>query len=89
MTFALPYFFNIPPEAVPEGRWTMLITGATVAQGFVFNVFIGVLMGLQRYYLVSRMVFGFSLLRSGMIVLALKAGYGIIALSLIQFGRAC
>lgn len=85
MAAALPYAFNIPDDAVFEARVTLLLTGGSIAQSFVFNVFVGVLMGLRRFYLVSRMGILFTLLRSGLIVLALKAGYGIIALGLIQF----
>ena len=85
MAALLPHVFNIPADSVFEARVTLLLTGGSIAQSFVFNVFVGVLMGLRRYYLVSRMGIVFSLLRSGLIVLALKAGYGIIALGLIQF----
>ena len=85
MAALLPYIFTIPADSVFEARVALLLTGGSIAQSFVFNVFVGVLMGLRRYYLVSRMGIVFSLLRSGLIVLALKAGYGIIALGLIQF----
>lgn len=86
MAFALPYAFNIPPDSVWEARITLLLTGGSIAQGFVFNVFVGVLMGMRRYYVVSQMGVVFSFLRTGFIVLALKSGYGIIALGVSQFG---
>ena len=84
MALALPYFFNIPEAAIPAARVTMIVTGATVAQGFVFNVFIGVLMGLQRYYLVTRMSVVFAVIRSALVVAVLSAGYGVIAFALVQ-----
>ena len=84
MSLALPYLFNIPTESVTDARWTLLCTGASVAQGFVFNVFVGVLMGLQRWYLVSRMGVLFSLVRAALIVIALSAGHRIVALAAIQ-----
>jgi O-antigen/teichoic acid export membrane protein len=84
MAFALPFVFSIPPQSVPTARWTLLLTGAAIAQGFVFNVFTGVLMGLQRWYLVVRMGVVFSLIRAGLIVAALSNGLGIVALGAIQ-----
>ena len=84
MAALLPHIFNIPADSVFEARVALLLTGTSIAQSFVFNVFVGVLMGLRRYYLVSRMGIAFSLLRSALIVLALKAGYGIVALGVIQ-----
>ena len=35
-------------------RIAAFVTGTNVAQSFLTNVFLGVLMGLQRIYLVSR-----------------------------------
>ena len=86
MALALPYAFNIPPESVREARLTLLLTGGTIAQGFVFNVFVGVLMGLRQFYVVSRMGILFTAMRATLIVLALKTGNGIVALGLIQLG---
>ncbi len=84
MAVALPFVFSIPPESVPVARWTLLLTGAAISQGFVLNVFVGVLMGLQRYYLVVRMSTLFSFIRAGLIVAALSHGLGIVALGVIQ-----
>jgi len=85
LAFALPYVFNIPPEAVETARVTALLFGATVAQGFVFNVFVGVLMGLQKFYLMARLGIVFAVARAVLIVVLLSAGYGIIMLALVQF----
>lgn len=84
MAFALPYFFNIPQDAQNAARVTMFITGMNIAQGFLSNVFIGVLMGVQRFYLVARTGILFSFARALLIVSLLYAGFGIIALSLVQ-----
>jgi O-antigen/teichoic acid export membrane protein len=81
----LPYVFNIPPDAVSTARLTALLTGATVAQSFVFNVFVGVLMGLQQFYLVARTSVAFAVLRALVIVVLLLAGQGIVALAIVQF----
>ncbi|HWR96919.1 MAG TPA: oligosaccharide flippase family protein [Candidatus Methanoperedens sp.] len=84
LAYAMPYFFNIPPNSVGTARIALLLTGASIAQGFVANVFVGVLMGLQRFYLVSRLGIVFSLIRALLTVIALSAGHGIVALGVIH-----
>lgn len=85
LSLALPYVFNIPPDAVGTARVTAILTGSTIAQSFVFNVFVGVLMGLQKYYLVARLSILFSIVRAAMIVALLSLGQGVIALAALQF----
>ena len=82
---ALPYVFNIPADAVYAARIAAFVTGANVAQSFLANVFVGVLMGLQRFYLVSQASICYALLRFVGTYLLLTNGYGIIGLSLLLF----
>jgi O-antigen/teichoic acid export membrane protein len=81
---ALPYVFNIPGEAVNAARVTAFLTGATVAYSFLANVFVGVLMGLQRFYLVSRVGILFSIARAVAIYALLSSGFGIVSLAMVQ-----
>lgn len=81
----LPYLFNIPPEEVTTARVTALLVGGTVAQSFVFNVFVGVVMGLQKFFLISRLGIFFTVGRGVVMYLLLKAGFGLITLALVQF----
>lgn len=85
LALALPYAFTIPPAAVSTARLTIILVGATVAQYFVFNVFIGVLMGLQKFYVVARLGIVLAIVRGCLVYLLLGAGYGIVALSVVQF----
>lgn len=85
---ALPYVFTIPPDAVATARITTLFVGGTVAQYFVFNVFVGVLMGLQRVYIIARLGMLFTIVRGLIIYVMLTAGYGIVTLSVVQFSLA-
>ena len=85
LAFALPYVFNIPPDAVTTARVATFLAGATVAQGFVFNVFVGVLMGLQRFYLMAQVGIGVGIVRAAVIVALLTTGHGIISLAVVQF----
>ncbi len=84
ITAVLPYAFNIPAEAVPTARIAAFVTGATVAQSFLTNVFVGVLMGLQRIYLVSRVGIFFAIARAIATVILLRNGYGLVGLSVLN-----
>lgn len=86
LAFILPYAFNIPPDAVRVAQVTAVLAGATIAQSFVFNVFVGVLMGLQKFYLIARLGVLFGVARALFLYLLLTAGYGIIALAMLQLG---
>jgi len=84
LSVALPYLFNIPAETATAAQWTAFLVGTTVAQSFLSNVFVGVLMGLQRIYLVARTGILFAVVRAIAIFVLLRAGYGIVALSVLQ-----
>ena len=85
LAIALPYAFNIPAEASTTARLTALLVGATVAQAFVFNVFIGVVAGLQKFYLLSRLGMLFTIIRGVAAYALLTSGHGIVALAFLQF----
>ena len=85
MVAGLPYVFNIPADAVPAARIAAFLAGATIAQSFLSNVFIGVLGGLQRFYLVSQVNIYSTVLRLAGTYFVLGSGYGIVGLSVMQF----
>ncbi len=84
MVAVLPQVFNIPPEAIRTARIAAFVTGANVAQSFLTNVFVGMLMGLQRIYLVSQVSILFSLVRAAGTYLLLVNGFGLVGLSLLH-----
>ncbi len=63
-----------------------LLTGASLAAAFPFAVFQGVLVGYQRFGEVNAIGLAGLLLRSALIVLALRHGYGVVALGVITVG---
>ena len=85
LALALPHLFNIPEGEVTRARLTALLVGATVAQSFVFNVFVGVVMGLQKFYLIARLGILFTFARGAVIYVLLTAGFGIVTLASVQF----
>ena len=80
-------FFHIPQAFQSTARWLLLIVGASVALGFPFGVFGGMLEGLQKFYVLNwtNIVFS-SLLRLLLIVFYLNRGYGLLTVALITVG---
>ncbi len=84
LALAFPYVFNIDTQEVWAARIVVIISGVTVAQLLVFNVFSGILMGLQRYDIFNKIGIIFAFIRLGLILYFLGNGYSLIALALIQ-----
>jgi O-antigen/teichoic acid export membrane protein len=79
-------FFRIPPEFQSTARWLLLLVGTSVSLGFPLGVSGAVLEGLQRFDILSFTDIVSSLLRAGLIVLALLHGYGLLTLAVITVG---
>lgn len=77
------HLFRIPQEFLSTARVLFLLVGAAVSIGFPTGVFGGILEGLQRFYYVNLTNLVSTLLRAGLIVLALAHGYGLIAIAFI------
>lgn len=77
-------WFDVDPAHAETAGLVVLLVGLTIAQTFVFNVFTGILQGLHRFDIANLFGVVLTLVRAGLIVLALSFGYGIVALSLIQ-----
>lgn len=75
--------FHVPPGMAITARWLLLMVGTAVGLGFPLGVFGGFLEGLQRFYIVSWSNIVTTMLRAGLIVAALSAGYGLITVALI------
>ncbi len=87
MTLVLTVFvdriFKIPPAMQSQARWLMLMAGGSVALGFPFGVFGGILDGLQRFYVTNWTGILSTVLRAALIVYALSRGYGLLTIALI------
>ncbi|MCB2173737.1 polysaccharide biosynthesis C-terminal domain-containing protein [bacterium] len=82
--WAFPLLFQIPAELTAEVRIVVLLSGLTIALMFVFNVFSGILLGLQQFYLFNIFHVVLIFVRVGLIVYLLGSGYRIVALASIQ-----
>lgn len=78
--------FNITAAETASARLVVTIGGVTVAASLIGGVYGGVVVGLQRFDLNGMLEIGIALVRAVLIYFALKWGYGILALALIQLG---
>ncbi len=87
LTLAVSFgsIFNVTNDVLPTARIVVVVSGMTIAVSLAFNVYTGVLMGLQRYDIFNKIGIISSFIRLGLIVLFLSGGHGILALALIQF----
>lgn len=83
--WGVPRWFDIDPQYADEARFAVLFVGLTIAQAFAFNVFTGILQGLNRFDVANAVGLGITVIRTVLIIAALSAGYKIAALSMIQF----
>ena len=81
---AMPQLFRIPPELLSEARLVLFLGGLSVASAFVGGVFGGVVAGLHRFDIDAVIEIVMTALRAIALVVALGAGYGLVALSVIQ-----
>lgn len=81
--FAVPHF-KIPPAYIRAGQLVVVLAGLNVAISLVSGVFGGVIVGLQRFDLLSAIAIGGVAFRAVAIYLALTNGKGLVTLALIQ-----
>jgi O-antigen/teichoic acid export membrane protein len=74
--------FRVGPDFLHTARLLFLLVGSAVALGFPVGVFGGILEGLQRFHLLNFTSISATALRALLIVLALRHGYGLLAVAL-------
>lgn len=79
-----PLFFNIPPELADDARIALVLGGLTVASTLVGAVFAGVVTGLERFDISSGVEIAMTTVRTIAVVIALDAGFGLVALGVIH-----
>jgi O-antigen/teichoic acid export membrane protein len=81
--FIIPRF-HFQPDELKLARIVVLISGATLAGSMVNGAFGGVVVGLQRFDISATIDVVIALVRAMAVYVALKAGFGVAALALIQ-----
>jgi len=84
LAFMAPRFFNIPGELLADTRVVLCLGGLTVAVTLLGAVFGGVVTGLERFDVNSGIEIVMTTIRAAAVVMALKAGYGLVALGCIH-----
>jgi O-antigen/teichoic acid export membrane protein len=83
--FAVPHF-KIPPPYIKASQVVVLLAGLNIAASLISGVFGGVIVGLQRFDLLSAIAIGGVGLRAIAIFFSLRNGKGLVTLALIQLG---
>jgi len=84
VSFLAPIVFTIPPEAVREARWAVVVIGGSMAFQFVCFPFSAVFTATQRYDITSAIGVSTRLLGAAATFAALKLGYGLVGLSVVN-----
>ncbi len=82
-------FFEIPQPLVVPARIVVIVGGVNVAVSLASGVFGGVVTGMQRIDCINGIQVATQGFRVLAIVLALKWGFGLVALATIQLGTSC
>lgn len=89
ITVVISYYFkvifNVDHEIYQVARWILILVGLNIAQGWLFNAYTGILIGLQRFDIMNGISVVINVTRFLLVLIFIKLGFGIIALSLIIF----
>jgi O-antigen/teichoic acid export membrane protein len=77
-------FSNIDSSISVDASIAVLLAGVSIGQFFIFNVFAGVLMGLQRYVIFNVISILTILIKATLFVILLRNGYTIVAMAATQ-----
>ena len=80
-----PQLFELDPSYHADLKLTVLFAGLTIAQGFLFSTFSGIVYGLRRFDVANAIGISLTLVRAALIVVFLSAGHGVVALAVINF----
>lgn len=82
-SFFVDKIFHVPTAFLGTARILFLIVGGSLAVGFPFAVFTGILEGLQKFYLPNLINIITTILRAILIVIVLDRGLGLLTVALI------
>jgi O-antigen/teichoic acid export membrane protein len=88
ISWGIADWFSIPAANAAEARIAIIFMGLTIAQTFVFNVFTGILQGLNRFDIGNTVGLFSVVVRTALIVILLGQGYKLAALAAVYFGLA-
>lgn len=80
--------FSIPPDLIRDAKIAVMLSAGTIAVAFITGVYGGIITAMQRFDLSSGTDVVVEGIRIVVLVVALKAGYGLVALPAIQLGAS-
>lgn len=89
LAYLFPMIFSGVRDNASTAQILVIITGLDISLTFVANVFVGILMGLQRYDVFSKISIVLSIVRALFTVYFLSNGYGVVSVCIIQFFSNC
>jgi O-antigen/teichoic acid export membrane protein len=84
LSWLAPHIFTIPAEAIAETRICISVIGVSTAISFVFFTFSAVFAATQRYDMANAISIIIRLITAGVMVAALKLGYGLVGISVVN-----
>jgi O-antigen/teichoic acid export membrane protein len=85
-SLGLDRWFDIPAELIAESRVAVVLIAMTIALALMTGVYGGIVAAMQRFDVSSGSEIGIEAVRIVAVVVALRAGGGLVALAAIQLG---
>lgn len=86
VAYAFPHVTDLGDADISAAQTTVFLVGASISSTFLFNIYSGLLQGLQRFDIANGLGIFIGVLRAGLVVLVLSSGYGIVGLAWMQLG---
>jgi O-antigen/teichoic acid export membrane protein len=86
LVILLPYLFKLGSDVSTTARTALFIVGLNIAINWFFNAYVGILIGLQRFDIFQKIGMCLGGVNFILVVIFIKAGFGIVALSLTGLG---
>lgn len=86
VAYAFPHWADIGDADASAARTTVFLVGASISSTFLFNIYSGLLQGLQRFDVANALGVAIGIFRAGLVVLVLHEGGGIVGLAWVQLG---
>lgn len=88
LAYVFPMFIKVPPQLKTDARWAVMIIGLNLSITMSMSVFGGVTSALNRYDLQTRVTLVQLVIRVTGVVLALRHGFGIVAIAICELVSA-
>ena len=85
IAYSFPYLTDLSNADAKSAQIAVFLIGSSIAITFVFNIYGGIIQGLQRFDVANIIGVARGIIQASTIVIVLSSGGGIIELSIVQF----